>query len=1686
MDGNIAQILEAFANSQPAAPAIQAPGRLTLTFADLGDQIHYVRNQFRHWGIAPGDVVASAIPTRPEMAVACAAIPATATFVPLSPHLETQAYVELLSRLRPKAILVLDGSEHPLSLAARRCGVAELCLVADASRPAGMFLVSLSRKDDSLHRAGTVDEGTAYITCTSGTTGRVKLVPISHRRSALFSKTIGDWSAVTPADVSCHTVPLYHGHGLNSALAAPLLRGASVVCLPEFDLDAFYHAMDRYRPTWHTTVFTMYKAIVRTAPQHREIVSRSSYRFFKVGSGALDAGEIDQLEQMFQAPVLSALIAQETLLVTHEPFPPRLRKPGSVGVPVCSEVVLLGDGGTRCSPGETGEIAVRGPLVFDGYLDDPEGSAAVLVDGWYRSGDLGRFDHDGYLFLEGRVKELIHRGGEKFAPARIDAALRTLNGVRAAAAFAIPHPTLGEEIAAAVEKAEDATIDEAQVIQHARQSLGPKGAPRVVYFVDALPTTEAGKIRRSELSRRFGSTPRQAAIVDQDVLVSAAGSSPLEIQLQALWSAVLQLSNVGLDDDFFLLGGDSLRGFRLLASVKTACDVALSLEQLLGDASTIAGMARAIDAARVAAPSSGLGGGYPRIPRRVATDPAPLSDTQRRIWFLLQLDPHSSAYNESKAYRLRGALDLDAVTRSLQYLVRRHEILRTRYAAIADEPRQVVQDDSFFELQTIDLTATAPENREAALRQLLLARIDAPFDLAKGPLLRCVLVRLEKREHVFLRVWCHIMSDAWSSTVFDRELSAAYTAFAGGRQPQLPPLPVQYADYAAWQRDRLQGEPFEQQLAYWKQQLAGMATLDLPTDRARRSAPSQRGADVSVELPGGLSRALREVGRRDGATLFMTLLAAFQVLLHRYSGQDDIAVGTPVAGRGPRELEHSIGFFANTLVLRSDLSGNPSFRALLVRVRDVALGAYAHQDVPFEKLVEELAPARDTSRNPLFQVSFTLQGSAGAELALDGLMASLLPMEGRTAKFDLTLSMRESEDGLRASWNYATDLFEATTIARMAEHFQVLLEAIVANPSGSIGELPLLGESEYQQVLVRWNDTAVDYPVDRCAHELFEAQVARTPAAIAVVQGNRRLTYAEVNTQANRLAHRLRALGVGPDVLVALCTARSVEMVVGLLGILKAGGAYVPIDPTWPVDRMQWVMDDARPVALVVEGSHLIGEALSGCPMLLVDGGSDASDTGFDDNPDVPVSPANLVYALYTSGTTGRPKGVLLEHQQLVQYVHAAADLYDLDPQGSHAMLQPLTVDSCQTMIFPSLGCGGTLHLIDDDDLLDAAKLGEYFRAHRIDYLKITPSHLSALLDQPPTASLMPQRALVIGGEAIHWDLVERLWSMSSPCAIWNEYGPTETTVGVSAYRLDRAEPRRTITAPMGRPLPNVRCYVLDRRLQPVPVGVPGELFIGGDQVARGYLNRPELTAARFVPAPFSAASNSRLYRTGDLVRYLPDGQLEFLGRKDQQVKIRGFRVELGEIEAILREIQGVRDSVVLVQESAGGWPRLYAFLAGDSTLMLDDRELRARLVRRLPEYMVPSQFIRLEQLPLMPHGKVDRQALLALIPGHESNRRPGVPPRDELEEVIHAVWCEVLRIETLGVHDNFFELGGHSLMATQVVARLSRLLEVNLPLRQVFEAPTIAELAEVLRDEEELTDEGIFRNTVTDIDGSR
>jgi amino acid adenylation domain-containing protein len=1046
-------------------------------------------------------------------------------------------------------------------------------------------------------------------------------------------------------------------------------------------------------------------------------------------------------------------------------------------------------------------------------------------------------------------------------------------------------------------------------------------------------------------------------------------------------------------------------------------------------------------------------------PRRATQEsPVPLSFSQQRLWFLDQYEPNSSVYNIPNALRLKGSLNIGALQQSLDEIIRRHESLRTTFSTRGGEPVQAIAPSVQLSFPLVDLTGHPEGEREEEIQRLVHEEAGRPFDLSKGPLFRSKLLRVAEDDHVLLLTIHHIVSDGWSMGVLYRELSVFYRAFVKGEPSPLPELPIQYADFAVWQREWLQGEVLNRQLSYWQKQLEGIpAVLNLPTDRPRPAVQSFRGARQSFVLSKDLTEQLKALSRKESVTLFMTLLAAFQTLLYRYTGQEDIVVGSPIANRNRAEIEGLIGFFVNTLVLRSNFSDNPTFKELLVRVREMALEAYAHQDLPFEKLVEELKPERNLSHSPLFQVMFVLQNAPTAAWRFAGLTAIPVQVGADTAKFDLTLSMSGTEEGLSGSLQYSTDLFDAAMVARMIGHLQTLLEGIVRNPDRRITQLPILSQAEENQLLIEWNNTEKDYPKDKGIHQVFEQQVERTPDAVAVVFEDQQLTYRKLNRRANQVAHYLTKLGVGPEVLVGVCMERSFEMVIGLLGILKAGGAYVPLDPEYPRERLAFMLEDCR-VRVLLTQKRLV-ENLPGYAGQLVCLDSDwqaiVSESG--ENPGSAGAAENVAYVIYTSGSTGRPKGVVISHGALCNHMRWMQDQFPLSGGDRVVQKTPFSFDASVWEFFAPLISGVPLVMARPGGHRDTGYLATLIAQGKVTVFQLVPSLLSMFLEEEEVDQCRCLRRVFCGGEAVSVELQDRV-SQRLGVDVHNLYGPAEATIDATFWSRPRETNLRSV--PIGRPVSNTQIYLLDADWNPVPVGITGEIYLGGQGLARGYWNRPGLTAERFLPNPFSAEPGSRLYRTGDLGRYRVDGAVDFLGRSDHQVKIRGFRIELGEIESVLSQHPAVAQSLVLSREDAPGDHCLVAYIVADGR-QADESELRSFVRKHLPEPMAPSAFVFLDSLPLTPNGKVDRSALPTPDQGGAALEMSYVAPRTPAEKSVAEIWAEVLKVDRVGIHDNFFELGGHSLKATQVISRTNKKFQIQLPLRNLFETPTVAGLAE-------------------------
>jgi amino acid adenylation domain-containing protein len=1039
----------------------------------------------------------------------------------------------------------------------------------------------------------------------------------------------------------------------------------------------------------------------------------------------------------------------------------------------------------------------------------------------------------------------------------------------------------------------------------------------------------------------------------------------------------------------------------------------------------------------------------------------PLSFAQQRLWFLDQLEPGNAFYNVPAAFLLEGRLDVEALHRSLNEIVRRHEVLRAKILLDSGTPRMAVDSGLHLDLPVIDLRPDPEQERRIRSRELADEEVRRPFDLTQGPLVRAKLLRLAEREHIFVLTMHHIVSDGWSIGIFARELAALYRAFSRGLPSPLPELAIQYSDFVRWQRHWLADSVLATQLGYWKRHLDGAASvLHLPADRRRPAIQSYRGTHYRTKFNEALTGSLEALCNREGATLFMALLAAFKAVIFRYTRQTSICVGCPIANRNRAETEALIGFFVNTLPISTDLSGNPTFRELLARVRREAVGAFDHQDVPFEKLVEELRPERRLSQTPLFQVSFVLQNAPMPPFDLSDLTLTLLDTDCGTSKFDLTLQVIRAKDGLELDVEYSTDLFEAETIVRMVGHLEVLLGAVVNDAGLAIEDLPLLGQAELR-ALRGWNATQVSYRGSMIVHRRFELQADLTPDSIAVEFEGRQVTYRELDRRGNQLAHRLRRLGVGPDVLVGIHAERSLAMIVGVIGIMKAGGGYVPLDPTYPPDRLAFMVDDAGIPIIVTEGR------LSGSlpPSAAVHVCLDRDGTGFEaesaQRPLVEIDPDNLAYMIYTSGSTGRPKGALNAHRGICNRLLWTQDAYPLTDGDRVLHKTPLGFDVSAWEIFWPLITGARIIIARHDGHRDSAYLVDLIVRRRATIAHFVPSMLRAFLNEAGVERCGCLRTVICSGEALGVELRDRFFERLPSARLHNLYGPTECAIEVTAW--DCAVRGQGPTVPIGHPIANVRMHVLDGAMQPVPIGVPGEVYVAGTAVGRGYHRRADTTAERFVLDPFAEAPGDRLYRTGDLARRNVDGALEFLGRIDHQVKVRGFRVEPGEVESVLAQHPDVREAAVVACGLASEDVRLVAYYVASGHALPPAADLRTYLMRSLPDYMLPAAFVQLKALPLLPNGKLDRGSLPEPDGTRGNILRPYVAPRTTLEQRLCALWVQLLALDDVGVCDDFFELGGHSLLGLQLVARVREIFHLEIPLRQVFLARTVAEFAALI-----------------------
>jgi amino acid adenylation domain-containing protein len=1630
-DKCIHQLFEEQVEKTPDSVAVVFENQ-QLTYRELNQKANQLAHHLQTLGVRPEVLVGICVERSLEMVVGLLGIlKAGGAYVPLDPHYPQERLDYMLADAGVE--LLLTQQELLSSLSSHTARVVYLDTDWQTIEP---------QSHENLH-AGVRSDNLAYVIYTSGSTGQPKGVAIEHHSPVALCHwaqqtfTRSQLSGVLATTSICFDLSVFE-------LFVTLCLGGKVIVAHNA-----LHIPNLSRAEEITLINTVPSAIAELLrigglPTQIQIVNL--------------AGEPLQnqiVQQLYQHQNIIRVYnlygpSEDTTYSTFALLGKGATEPPSIGRPISNTQIYILDANHQPVPiGVPGELYIGGDGLARGYLNRPELTLEKFIpnpfsddssERLYKTGDLARYLIDGNIEYLGRIDNQVKIRGFRIELGEIEAVLNAHPQIQQAVVI-VTEDIYGDKRLVAYLVKSDESLTNKQIRDFLKQQLPEYMLPSVFVTLDTIPLTPNGKIDKKALPIPDG-VSREVEYI--------APRTPSEEIIANIFATVLNQQNIGINDNFFSLGGHSLLATQLISRLRLAFNVEIPLRAVF-ESPTVTQLDIAIAQLRsqerglILPPIQAIEGDREQLP---------LSWAQERLWFLNQLEGDSATYNMPAAVKIAGDLDINALQQALSEIVHRHEILRTSIQTVNGTPIQVIHPQVTTSINVVDLQQLLAPERETLLEQQIQLEASIPFNLENAPLIRCSLLQISAREYVLLLTMHHIVSDGWSMGIFISELSSLYAAFCAGDPSPLPALPLQYADFAVWQKRWLSGVVLETQLNYWRSQLQGSPELlQLPTDRPRPVVQTYHGRTQSFELNQDLTQKLQSLSAESGTTLFMTMLAAFVTLLYRYSGQSDILVGTPIANRNRNEIESLIGFFVNTLVLRSNFENNPSFESLLAQVRETTLQAYEHQDVPFEQVVEALQPQRSLSHSPLFQVMFVLQNVPMTEFELPGVTLTQLDGDSTIAKFDLTLSMSETNRGLVGEWEYNTDLFDGSTIDRMATHFQNLLSAVVANPQQTVGELPLLSAAERHQLLVEWNDTAAEYPTDKCIHQLFESQVERTPDAVAVVFENQQLTYRELNQQANQLAHYLQTLGVRPEVLVGICVERSLEMVVGLLGILKAGGAYVPLDPHYPQERLSYMLEDAQ-VSVILTQQHLLEKLQQHQTQLVY------LDTDWrlisqlnQDHPLTAIQTTNLAYVIYTSGSTGQPKGVMVAHQGLLNLVFWHQQTFKITSLDKATQLAGTGFDAAVWELWPYLTAGASIYLVKPELLTSPINLRDWLISQKITMSFVPTPVAQELLSLEWATESIALRYILTGGDKLH-----QYPSVSIPFQVVNNYGPTENTV-VTTSGLVVAQEQNQISPTIGQPIANTQVYILDQQLQPVPVGVPGELHIGGAGLARGYLNRPELTQEKFIPNPFKETQGSRLYKTGDLARYLPDGNIEYLGRIDNQVKIRGFRIELGEVEAVLTQHPAIRETVVIARENIALDKQLVAYVVPHQEPAPTNSDLRHFLKAQLPDYMMPSAFVVLEALPLTPNGKVDRRALPQ--PELRPELEPTfVAPQTPTEELVASIWEKVLRVSQVGINDNFFELGGHSLLATQLLLQVNDACRVELPLSKLFEAPTVASLS--------------------------
>jgi amino acid adenylation domain-containing protein len=1675
-------VIEEQVARMPHAPAVIFRGQ-QLDYAELNQRANRLAHYLMSRGVAPESLVGVYLDRSLEMAIAILGVlKAGAAYLPLDPTYPSER-ISYMAR-QGGAQIILTQSSYASSIVNHARYVAALDELEGTLNGFG-----LENPQVKLH-----PENLAYVIYTSGSTGAPKGAMVPHR--ALWNHM--DWMLrefpMHNGDRLLHKTPFSFDAAVWEYFA-PLMSGAVLVMAePLGHRDVGY--LIRTVVDQQITILQMTPSLLMLMAEHPEFDRCVSLRRLVSGGEALTTRLAQRVLEKLDVELVNCYGPAEAAIDTIYYVVQRgeQRETIPIGQPVDRmQAYILDDDLNSLPDGEIGELYLAGESVGRGYLNRPDLTAErFLPDPFsnsgrimYRTGDLGRRRRDGLIEYLGRVDFQVKVGGARVEIGEIEAALQSVPGVRQAAvilqAASGEDGIVSQRLAAYLTLKDGFQLSAPKLRTYLSQLLPVFMIPSTFVQIEAMPLNPSGKIDRKALERT--KLPKHKAS-------SITYHTFVEEKLARIWSQVLGAQEIQSEDDFFELGGHSLAVIQTLARILDEFQVELPIDQFFTHP-TLGGMAARIESAmaeRIAHTQAVGSSRQTFIPRAPRDRPLPVSFAQEQVWFIHNLAPDNLAYNYQILVHLQGKLDRTALEKTLSEIVRRHEIYRTTFPAINGEPMQVIHPPWQVNLPVFDLNGLTKETAEEEMERLLAEWFAEPFDITSLPLTRWRLIRMSVDEHYLVHMEHHLVHDGWSFGVLMKEIRTLYPVLASGGIPDLSELPAQFADYAIWQRQTMQGETLENLLAYWKKRLEGSPpVLDLPIARPRPRLKSYRGASIQLDLSPQLYAAAKHLGRLHRATTFMTLLTVFKTLIYRYTGQTDVLIASGFANRQRRELESMIGMVVNTVILRTDFSGDLTFSQALERVRETVLEAASHQDLPFEKLVEALQPKRDLSYNPIYQIVFSFHDSPIPELDLPELHGRLVYRQNQSAKFDLNvvviprdaqlLGLGNNGNGERVImvWEYDTDLFDRSTIERMIAHFIQLLKCFVDDPTQKLSEVNYLSPDEMRLLIEDWNATAHGYPNQATIHSLFETQAAETPQAIAVELARLKgapkeaagwieqgcLTYAELNRRANQLAHYLIRLGVGRETVVSVFLDRSIDLIVSLLAILKAGAAYAPLETNYPQERLAWMLNDLESPIVITWSSLAERLPLSTSRVIFLDGEQQAIESESVENPYVQCETDNLAYVMYTSGSTGRPKGVCIPHRGVIRLVKGA-NYARFASDEVFLQFAPSAFDASTFEILGSLLNGARLVVFPAQDAgASLAELGEVIRKYNVTTLWLTAGLFHQLVDYYPQV-ISDLRQLLAGGDVLSTAHVRKALQAAGNCRIINGYGPTENTTFTTTFWV-QDESELDISTPIGKPIDQTQVYILDDNMRPTPIGVPGELYTGGDGLARGYLHQPQLTAERFVPNPFARQPGERLYRTGDWAKYRSDGTIEFLGRKDDQVKIRGFRVEPGEVEAMLMEHPLVRQAAVIVwKDDDGDEKRLAAYVACNPGANITAQALRAYLGERLPEHMLPAAIIILDDLPLSANGKVDRKALprprVELLQAGEAER-----PLTPLERAILGIWAETLKIDHLRVDDNFFDLGGHSLTAIRLAARISEVFGIDLPLRVIFEAPTPAAFSAAL-----------------------